>query len=195
MKIGILGGSFDPLHNGHLFIAKNAYEQYNLDEIWLIPNGRAPHKDAGKMADPLQRFAMCKMAEENIPYIKACDIEIASDDCSYTYITMQKLTAKYPEHSFYFIMGADSLDYFDRWRKPEIIASVCKILVINRDEFSEEDMTKKIQRINAIFPADISIVHCEKIDISSTELRQKLEKSNVLSSVYDYICEHGLYEN
>ena len=76
MKIGILGGSFDPLHNGHLFMAKNAYEQYNLDEIWLIPNGQAPHKDANKMADPLQRFTMCKMAETCIPYIRACDIEI-----------------------------------------------------------------------------------------------------------------------
>lgn len=195
MKIGILGGSFDPIHNGHLHMALKSYEQYDLDEVWLIPNGNAPHKDRDKMADASHRFAMCQLVANEYSFLKVCDIEIVSEEYSYTYITVTKLQNMYPEHEFYFIMGADSLDYFDRWRKPEIIASVCKILVINRDEFSEEDMTKKIQRINAIFPADISIVYCEKIDISSTELRQKLEKSNVLSSVYDYICEHGLYEN
>ena len=91
MKIGIMGGTFDPIHNGHLHMAKAAYEQYHLDEVWLIPNGHAPHKDEDKMAKPMQRFAMCKFAEARFPYIKACDIEIASDDCSYTYITLQKL--------------------------------------------------------------------------------------------------------
>ena len=92
-------------------------------------------------------------------------------------------------------MGADSLDYFDKWRKPEIIASVCKILVINRDEFSEEDMKVKIQRINALFPADIQIVHCPKVDISSTVLRQEMDENEVPFAVFAYICEHGLYGN
>ena len=101
----------------------------------------------------------------------------------------------YPNYEFYFIMGADSLDYFDKWRKPEIIASVCKILVINRDEFSEDDMNKKIQRINEIFPAEIQIVHCPKIDVSSTELRAKLDKRDVIPEVYKYIIEHHLYGN
>jgi nicotinate-nucleotide adenylyltransferase len=193
MKVGILGGSFDPLHNGHLFMAKNAYEQYNLDEIWLIPNGHAPHKYAGKMADPLQRFTMCKMAEESIPYIKACDIEIASDDCSYTYITMQKLTAKYPEHSFYFIMGADSLDYFDKWRNPDIISSLCTILVVNRDEFTVEVLKVKIHRIKQLFPAEIHIVHCGKYDVSSTEIRNGEKLDDVLPEIREYILENHLY--
>jgi nicotinate-nucleotide adenylyltransferase len=193
MKIGILGGSFDPLHNGHLFMAKNAYEQYNLDEIWLIPNGQAPHKDANKMADSMQRFTMCKFAEAHIPYIKACDIEITSDDYSYTYITMQKLTSKYPEHSFYFIMGADSLDYFDKWRRPDIISSLCTILVVNRDEFTEEDLKHKIQRINQQFPAEICVVHCPKYDVSSTEIRNGEKLEEVLPEIRAYILEHHLY--
>lgn len=195
MKIGILGGSFDPIHNGHLHMALNSYEQYALDEVWLIPNGNAPHKDSNKMADSTHRMAMCQLVAKEYPFLKTCDIEITSEEYSYTYITVTKLKNLYPEHEFFFIMGADSLDYFDKWRKPEVIASVCKILVINRDEFSEEDMAEKIQRINAIFPADISIVHCSKVDVSSTELRQKLEKSDVLPTVYDYICNHDLYGN
>lgn len=194
MKIGILGGSFDPLHNGHLFMAKNAYEQYNLDEIWLIPNGQAPHKDATKMADPTQRFAMCKLAEARFSYIKACDIEIISDDCSYTYLTMQKLTAKYPKHSFYFIMGADSLDYFDKWRNPEIISSLCTILVVNRDEFTEEDLKQKIGRIKQLFPAEIHIIHCPKYDVSSTEIRNGEKLEDVLPEIREYILENHLYD-
>ena len=195
MKIGILGGSFDPIHNGHLNMAIKSYEQYDLDEVWLIPNGNAPHKDSDKMANAADRLAMCKLVAVEYPFIKTCDIELISEEYSYTYITVTKLQEMYPEHKFYFIMGADSLDYFDKWRKPEIIASVCKILVINRDDFSEKDMSEKIQRINAIFPADIQIVHCPKVDVSSTELRRKLDKADLLPTVYDYICTHDLYGN
>lgn len=195
MRIGILGGSFDPIHNGHLNMALKSYEQYHLDEIWLIPNGNAPHKDSDKMADASHRLAMCQLVAKEYPFIKTCDIEIISEEYSYTYITVTKLREMYPEHEFYFIMGADSLDYFDKWRKPEVIASVCKILVINRDEFSEEDMEVKIQRINALFPADIQIVHCPKVDISSTELRQEMDENEVPFAVFAYICEHGLYGN
>ena len=195
MRIGILGGSFDPIHNGHLNMALKSYEQYHLDEIWLIPNGNAPHKDSDKMADASHRLAMCQLVAKEYPFIKTCDIEIISEEYSYTYITVTKLREMYPEHEFYFIMGADSLDYFDKWRKPEVIASVCKILVINRDEFSEEDMEVKIQRINALFPADIQIVHCPKVNISSTELRQEMDENEVPFAVFAYICEHGLYGN
>ncbi len=195
MKIGILGGSFDPIHNGHLNMALKSYEQYDLDEVWLIPNGNAPHKDSQRMADASHRLSMCQLVADEYPFLKACDIEITSEEYSYTYITVTKLQEMYPDYEFYFIMGADSLDYFEKWRKPEVIASVCKILVINRDEFSEEDMAQKISRINDIFPADISIVHCPKVDVSSTELRQKLDETDVLPSVYEYICAHDLYGN
>lgn len=195
MKIGILGGSFDPIHNGHLHMALQSYEQYDLDEVWLIPNGNAPHKDADKMADAIHRLSMCQLVADEYPFLKTCDIEISSEEYSYTYITVTKLKSMYPEHEFYFIMGADSLDYFEKWRKPEIIASVCKILVINRDEFSDEDMAEKITKINATFPANIQIVHCQKVDISSTELRYKLNKQDVLPTVYDYICQNDLYGN
>ena len=112
-KIGILGGSFDPIHNGHLAIAKSAYQDFALDEVWLIPNGNAPHKDSDKMADASHRLAMCQLVADEYPFLKACDIEIVSKEYSYTYITVTKLKDLYPEHEFYFIMGADSLDYFE----------------------------------------------------------------------------------
>ena len=194
MKIGILGGSFDPIHNGHLNMALKSYEQYDLDEVWLIPNGNAPHKDADKMADATHRLKMCQLVTKEYPFLKTCDIEIISEESSYTYLTMTKLKKMYPQHVFYFIMGADSLDYFEKWRKPEIIASCCVILVVNRDDFSEADLKEKIKKINTLFPADIRIVHGPKVDISSTELRENLDKKDVLPSVYDYICKNALYQ-
>lgn len=195
MKIGILGGSFDPIHNGHLNMAMKAYEQHNLDEVWLIPNGNAPHKDTDKMADASHRLAMCQLVANTYPFLKACDIEIMSSEYSYTYITTTKLKEQFPEHEFYFIMGADSLNYFEKWRNPHIIAQNCIILVINRDDFSEEDMAEKIKHINTYFPADIRLVHCPKVDVSSTELRQNLNKADVLPEVYEYISNHNLYGN
>ena len=192
-KIGILGGSFDPIHNGHLHMARAAYEQYSLDEVWLIPNGHAPHKDEDKMADSEHRMAMCELVAKEYDFLKTCDIEIVSEESSYTYLTMQKLTESYPEYEFYFIMGADSLDYFEKWRNPDIIASLCKILVINRDEFTMEDMEKKIARINVFFPANIQIVHCKKYDVSSTEIRHGEKLEDVLPEVREYMLQNHLY--
>ena len=193
MKIGLLGGSFDPLHNGHLFMAKAAYENYNLDQIWLIPNGHAPHKNENKMASPWDRLAMCQLAQKHFSYIKACDIEIKSSDCSYTYLTLQKLALLYPEHKFYFIMGADSLDYFEKWRNPEVISSLCTILVVNRDEFTEEDLKDKIRHINRLFSADIRIIPCDKYDVSSTEIRNGEKLQDLLPEIKTYILENHLY--
>ena len=195
MKIGILGGSFDPIHNGHLNMVIQSYEQYHLDEVWLIPNGNAPHKNAKKMADAIHRLHMCTLVAQEYSFIKTCDIEIVSAEYSYTYITMTKLKNLYPEHEFYFIMGADSLDYFEKWKKPEVIASCCKILVVNRDDFSEDDLHDKIEYINTLFSVEMFIVHCPKVDVSSTEVRQHLKREDVLPAVYEYICGNNLYGN
>lgn len=193
MKIGILGGSFDPIHNGHIHMAIASYEQYELDKIWLMPNGHAPHKDEDRMVKAQHRLDMCNIVAKDYPFIDTCDIEVLSDEYSYTYLTMQKLNVLYPEHEFYFIMGADSLDYFDKWRHPEIISSLCHILVVNRDEFSEADLCDKIEQIQSIFPANISIVHCQKYDISSTEIRNGIRLEELPDGVRTYIEEHHLY--
>lgn len=173
MKIGILGGSFDPIHNGHLHMAVKAHEEYELDEVWLIPAGHSPNKDEGKMTKAKDRLAMCRLAAAFYPFLKVSDIEMISEERSYTYRTIQKLKESYPDDEWYFIMGADSLDYFDQWRHPEIICSLAHILVVNRDEFQDEDLKKKIVAIRLLFPADIQIVHCEKYPISSHEIDRK----------------------
>lgn len=198
MKIGILGGSFDPIHKGHLHMAINAYKEYKLDEIWLMPAGHSPNKDEKKMTSAIDRFNMCQIAATEYDYIKASDFELVQDHTSYTYLTLQALRTNYPDNQFYFIMGADSLDYFDKWYHPEIIAQICTILVVIRKGFSEEEIMLKSQKIKNLFPCEIEFVHCDRFDISSTEIRKNLAnkidmRQYIPISVIDYINNNNLY--
>ena len=102
-KIGILGGTFDPIHYGHLLIAEHAFAQYMLDEVWIMPTGRSPHKEENQISDSEVRTNLIYCAIEDNPHMKLCCDEIESAEISYTYLTMTKFQEKYPENSFYFI--------------------------------------------------------------------------------------------
>ena len=198
-KIGILGGSFDPIHNGHLAIAESAYRDFNLDEVWLIPAGHSPNKDEDKMTSAADRAEMTALAAEDIPHFKLSTYEIDKEGTSYTYLTLSDFKEQYPDTTFYFIMGADSLDYFDAWRHPEIICQKAIILVAVRDDMDLDDIQKKIAHIKEQFHAEIYPLSCQKIDISSSEIRANLLEGKeiynmVPQSVADYITEHELYK-
>ena len=174
MNIGILGGSFDPIHNGHLHMAKCAYESYALDQVWLIPAGHSPNKDEHGMTDAKDRFQMCKLAAQPYPWMTVSRLELDSAERSYTYRTMEKLSEQYPMHRFFFIMGGDSLDYFESWMKPEIIAQTAIILVMVRENFPKQQMEEKIAHIKKQFWADIRLLKCDRMDVSSTQVRRLL---------------------
>ena len=175
MKIGILGGSFDPIHNGHMQLAQVALKECNLDEVWLMPSGHSPHKDESGMTLAPQRFAMCQLATENEKAIIVSDFEIRKNETSYTYRTMEQLSVEYPEDTFYFIMGADSLDYFDHWKHPEIICKHATLLVVNRDNYSIEYLSQKCNAIQMLFPAQIRILNAKKVSVSSSEIRAQIK--------------------
>ena len=198
MKIGLLGGSFDPVHYGHLHMARQARQEYGLDEVWLIPAGHSPNKDERHMTPAAARLAMCRLAVMGEEGMDVCPLEVESEERSYTYRTLQKLTGQYPQHQFYFIMGADSLDYLEQWCHPEIIAQLSTILVVNRNQFSEDDLQEKIRLLNGLFPLDVQIVHCDKWNISSSEIRKALSQGRdiddyVPQNVIFYIKENQLY--
>ena len=199
-KIGIFGGSFDPIHLGHLNIAKSAYEEFDLDEVWFVPAGHSPNKNEKQMTPAESRAEMVSLAIEGTPYFKLCDIEMASEKTSYTYITLTKLKEQYPDKKFYFIMGADSLDYFDRWYHPEIICQKAVILAAVRDDMDIAAIREKIAQIQSLFPAEIYPVFGGKTDISSTILRQKLSEGEENSlamlpeKVRTFIKEQKLYD-
>lgn len=198
MKIGILGGSFDPIHYGHLYMAEQSYKEYNLDEIWLIPAGHSPNKNEDHMTSQKHRYKMCKLAAEDYPYINVSDYEINQMSTTYTYLTLQAMVRQFPQHDFYFIMGGDSLDYFEDWAHPEIISSLCTILAVVREGFDHQAMQHKKHYLESMFPCNIEFVHCSQMDISSTQIRQNFYhdaniQKYIPAKVVDYIIQHKLY--
>ena len=131
MRIGVMGGTFDPIHIGHLLLAEFAYEDFKLDEIWFLPNGNPPHKKTDESKKALaHRIKMIELAISDMPHFKIDLSEAETDVHSYTYSTMQKFNRMYPECEFYFILGADSLFAIEEWRYFKEIFPTCTILAL-----------------------------------------------------------------
>lgn len=197
-KIGILGGSFDPIHLGHISIAQSAYEEFELDEVWFIPAGHSPNKDEAAMTLAETRAEMVSLAISEYPYFHLCRIELDSAETSYTYRTLTKLNTLYPKVKFYFIMGADSLDYFEQWQHPEIICQKAVILTAVRDTVDIAEIQKKIEDLKQLFPCEIYPVFGGRMDVSSSEQRslvknQRLDELLLPKKIIDYIIENHLY--
>ncbi|MCI5872303.1 MAG: nicotinate-nucleotide adenylyltransferase [Clostridiales bacterium] len=197
-KIGILGGSFDPIHQGHLNIAEYARAEFRLDEIWFIPAGHSPNKREADMTPAEVRLEMVALAIADYPYYKLSRVEVDAKETSYTYLTLSKLAKQYPITQFYFIMGADSLDYLEKWRHPEIICKKAIILAAVRDDMDIVQIEQKILSLKELFEAEIYPIQGGRTNISSTTLRRQLadcrEKPELLPApVWKYICENGLY--
>lgn len=197
-KIGILGGSFDPIHKGHLNIAESARAEFDLDEVWFVPAGHSPNKDEREMTSAEIRAGMTALAIADRAYFKLSRIELDSAGTSYTYLTLTRLKEQYPAVEFYFIMGADSLDYFDSWYHPKIICEKAVILTAVRDDMDTAQVLEKIADIKALFPARIYPLRGGRTNISSTEVRKSIRSGEPLNSmlplpVWQYIREHGLY--
>ena len=199
MKIGIMGGTFDPIHIGHLLLAQFAYEECALDEIWFLPNGNPPHKQTKEGQDALaHRVEMVRLAIDDVPYFKLCLHESRINRHSYTYKTMQELNALYPENEFYFILGADSLFAIDEWRNFREIFPSCIILAAVRDDKDADDMKMQTVYLEQEYNARISLLKAPQLEISSTTIRERAEKGlsihyMVPDSVADYIEKNHLY--
>lgn len=197
-KIGILGGTFDPFHKGHFMLAETAYQQFCLDEIWILPNGNPPHKREIEQTDFEIRCEMIRLATFEIPYMKLCDVESSEECYHYTYQTLEKLKQTYPKDEFYFIIGADSLRDFPTWRKPQIIADSCILLVACRDTSGISQLEEKVAEIREQFGAVCFIMNSPKVDAASKEIRTMISQGKNVSKylekgVMDYIREQKLY--
>lgn len=200
MKIGIMGGTFDPIHNGHLMLGDYACKEYFLDEVWFMPNGNPPHKDNASIElSAKERSRMVSLAIQDDPRFRLEDYEVNRSRISCSYETMEHLTALYPEDSFYFIIGADSLFAIETWRSPERLFKVCTILAAFRgDKNSRSIMHGKIRRLKHKYSADIRLLYTPVMDVSSHELREQLREGrdvrDLLPPAVDaYIREHHLY--
>ena len=178
-RIGIMGGTFNPIHKGHIQIAQSAYEQYNLDTVWFMPNHIPAYKATDELVSEIDRLAMVGLAIREIPYFCSSDYELQREGNTYTWETLRGLKGEYPDNDFYFIMGADSLMYFDKWVHPERIVSMAHILVAARDHSSNEKLRAKIVQLEQLYScADFHILRGEEIACSSSKLRQELAVEN-----------------
>lgn len=199
MKIGIMGGTFDPIHIGHLLLGEFAFEQFALDEVWFLPNGNPPHKDALDMDTRLKhRVEMVRAAISGSPHFKLSLQEAKEGTHSYTYQTLLDFHRLYPGNVFYFILGADSLFTIEKWKYFEGIFPACTILAAMRDDKDVVDMEGQIAHLRERYGANIELLRAPLLEISSTTIRTRVSKGvtvhyMVTDAVADYIKEHQLY--
>ena len=198
-KIGIMGGTFDPIHIGHLILAKSAYEQLFLDKVLFIPAGNPPHKPARPgCGTNEQRLEMVRLAVKDEPAFEVDTIEMDSDTESYSYLTLEKLKKRDPDADYYFIIGQDSLINFHTWKKPEEIVKLAHIAAADRPGYDPEAMKKITDENERIFGGDFIIFECPDIQISSTALRERIKQGldvrfYVPEAVNEYIIKNGIY--
>ncbi len=197
-KIGIFGGTFNPIHNGHLTLAARALKEYKLDRVYFMPSGNPPHKNNKDIVDKAHRARMVKKAIAFNKNFEFSALELESEETTYTYKTLKKIKEIHPDDKIYFIMGADSLRDFSMWRNPEIISRLCTILVSARDDISEKKIKKYISEYEKEYGAKIGVIHMKNMEISSEYLRNKIAKNIDVSgmidkSVYIYIKVNHLY--
>lgn len=201
MKIGIMGGTFNPIHNGHLALAAVAKETAGLDEVWFMPSGLPAHKSNNELASTKLRFEMVKQGIQGISGFVASSYEIDRPGFTYTSDTVQELSKDYPQHEFFFIIGGDSLMKFHHWVKPEIISSHVTLLAAGRDDLSEESLLCQADKLHKLFGTKVLFLSMPKQDISSNKIRYYCKmgqyneiKKYVPDLVYQYILTQKLYQ-
>lgn len=189
MSVGIFGGTFNPIHNGHLLIAEDVREKLNLDKVLFIPAENPPHKKVNNLADSCHRLEMVKLAIKGNPYFSVSDIEIKRGGVSYSIETIKTLKEVYQKGTkFFFIMGADSILEFMEWKEWESLLGLCNFVVVPRPGYECDESLFK----NVVF------LQAKMFDISSTEIRKKIEANQsirylVPDVVAKYIEGHKLY--
>lgn len=192
VKVGLLGGSFDPIHVGHLRLAQEALQALGLDQVWLLPAHKQPLKEP-LSASPEDRLAMCRLAVEGCDWLSVCEMEVARPGPSYSVDTLRALRGAYPDHEWTFIAGTDAVMTLPSWREPERFLDLCHLAVVERGGVTWE-------RLRQALPADtlgkIRRLDLPVVEVSSTQIREDAEGNLRLlpQKVAEYIRDHKLYQ-
>lgn len=192
MKVGILGGTFDPIHKGHLLIAEQAIAKVGLEQVWFIPTAVSPHKTENEVTSAYHRAEMVKLAIAPYPYFRFSSIELDRSGISYTVDTLETLCEKYPNIEFHFIVGTDMVNDLPNWYKIERIIQLSKIIGVYRPQVPLKEIPIWISHRLIWIQEDIGI------HVSSSFIRKHVNQRSLLqyvlpSSIYRYIEENRLY--
>jgi len=196
MRLGIFGGSFDPVHNGHLTLARACQQQAVLDEVWFVPTAIQPLKHRGPKATNNDRVEMLKLAIDDQPSWRVCTIEIDRGGPSYTVNTLRQLREELPEAQLFFMIGSDAQRDIPRWKEPDVIFSLATPLIVHR----AGEATPDLHALASLCTEGMQpqVVEMQPADVSSTEIRRRVAARETLeglvpSSVAAYIAERELY--
>jgi nicotinate-nucleotide adenylyltransferase len=192
-RIGIFGGTFDPIHYGHLIAAQNALETLGLDRLIFVPAGKPPHKCSWKISPPAIRYKMVKLGIMGNKYFTASDIELASECASYTVESLKKINKLFPGSELYLLIGLDQALTLSTWRKPEEILKICQVVVMARPGYRTVEIESQWRKKTVFLPVPL-------IEISASDIRGRIFRGAsveylVPARVREYIQQQGLYKD
>lgn len=198
MKLGLIGGTFNPIHMGHLIISEYIRETFPLDKVIFIPSGDPPHKSTKDIISSDHRKAMVDIAIESNPYFTVSNIEINRIGKSYTIDTILHFKSLYPNDQLYFIIGADCLLELTSWKDFKTLATSTTFLLCGRPGLDEMEIYNKIKDLKEEYNANIIYIKISLVDISSTSIRERVRnhksiKYLVTNEIEDYIKRNNLY--
>lgn len=197
-KVGILGGTFNPVHAGHISLAVKVYQEFNLSRLLLLPSGNPPHKSPSELAPAHHRLNMLCLAAKNHPFLEISNMETSRSGVIYTVDTLSQLTHDQPDSEFYFIIGSDTLFELESWKNIEEVFRLTNFICMKRPGNSFLQIVIEIERLNSIYGKKIKLSNYAGIPISSSEIREAIAKGrhpveNLPEEVEAYIEQYGLY--
>lgn len=197
-KIGILGGTFNPIHVGHLLLAQNALEYCGLDKVLVMPSGCSYFKNPREVAPADDRVSMTALAIEDNDRFELSRIEADREGNSYTFETLDILCEQNPDTRYYYIIGADTLFSMETWKKPDAIFNKCTVVCARRNNLTDNELEDKARYLREHFKADVILMDIDEIPISSTFIRKQISQGKSCryyldDKVIKYIKEHELY--
>lgn len=196
MKIAVFGGTFDPVHNGHLNIARNVIENLKINKVLFVPTGNPPHKDNSKLSDKFLRYKMVEQAIKGYRGFEISDIETKNENLSYTAETILKLKDIYKNDQLYFLCGSDVLYYIETWKTPDVIFRNIPLIVCYREY--DKNLEKQAEYLKEKYGGEIILCNIDIYEISSTEIRKEIKRGNcpkefLPEKVIEIIKNNNLY--
>lgn len=197
-KIGILGGTFNPIHNGHLLLAETARQEWGLDEILLIPSGCSYMKDPKEILPGAVRLEMARLAAADNPYFRVSDLEVMRAGNSYTCDTIQELKRRYPDAQLYHIVGADTLFHMETWKDPERIFADSITLAAVRGGQADDQLLRQAEYLMHKYNTSVHLLASLHLEISATDIRNRCRQGKsirylVPESVRLFLEKNGCY--
>lgn len=199
-KIAVMGGTFDPIHYGHLIVAEAVRNKFKLDKILFMPVGNPPHKSNKKVTSANLRYTMTFLATMTNPYFEVSNLEVNRIGYTYTIDTITQLQETLKDTLIYFIVGADAVHDMFTWKEPKKLFKICDIIAVTRPGYNKEQLCLEVEQIRKDYSGRVYFFEAPSFDISSSDIRQRINTGDTIKymlpeEVERYIYKLGLYKN